>query len=177
MKNPFDSLNAILKSDKKPEKRMIRHSREREIIDICLNRLSQSEMGQELVDFVREYDIKISVLRGAQNRDYAPSKEAVFISVSESMDINEPEITIHMAGAIRECSHEYDPMLCRVSVDRGESIYIHREEQKFDDKMYWKTGIVYELGKIAGKTEFIDSFTLMGYSNLIDIYENDLTKN
>ena len=176
MKNPFDSLNNLLSKETKPEKRMIRHSKEREIIDIALNRLSQSEMGQELVDFVRNYDIKISVLRGADNRDYAPSKEAVFISVSESMDIDDPEITIHMAGAIRECSHEYDPMLCRVSVDRGESIHYQREAQKFEDKLFWEAGIVYELGKIAGKTEFIDSFTLMGYYNLIEAYEKDLTE-
>jgi len=176
MKNPFASMNSALKKEVKPEKRMIRHSKEREIIDITLNNLAQSEMGKELVDFVKDYDIKISVLRGTQNRDYAPSKEAVFITVSENMDIADPEITIHMAGAIRECSHEYDPMLRRVDPSNGESIYVHREEQKFDDKMYWMTGIVYELGKIAGKTEFIDSFTLMGYYNLIDVYEKELTE-
>jgi hypothetical protein len=177
MKNPFESLNTLLKKETKPEKRMIRHSREREIIDIALNRLSQSEMGQELVDFVRDYDIKISVLRGAQNRDYAPSKEAVFIAVSESMDIADPEITIHLAGAIRECSHEYDPMLQKIPFERGETIYFQREEQKLADKLQWQGIIVYQLGKLAGKTEFLDSFTIMGYSSIIDAYEKDFTEN
>lgn len=176
MKNLFESLNAVLKKETKPEKRMIRHAREREIIDIAMNNLSQSEMGMELVTFVKDYDIKLSVLRASHNRDYAPTKESVFITVSDDMDIDDPEITIHLAGAIRECSHEYDPMLRRLDPSNSESLYVHREEQKFDDKMYWMTGITYELGKIAGKNEFIDSFALMGYYNLLDVYEKDLTQ-
>jgi hypothetical protein len=48
--------------------------------------------------------------------------------------------------------------------------------QKLEDKLFWETVIVYELGKIANKNEFIDSFTLMGYYNLIDGYEKDLTE-
>jgi hypothetical protein len=177
MKNPFESLNKALKADKKPEKRMIRHPKEREIIDIALNNLSQSEMGAELVKFVKDYDIKISVLRGKDNRDYSPSKDAVFISVGEDVDIEDPEITIHLAGAIRETYHEYDQKLRRLDPSNGESIYVHREQQKFEDKLLWETAVVYELGKIANKTEFIDSFTVMGYYSLIDAYEKDLMEN
>ena len=176
MKNPFESLNLLLKSEKPPERRMIRHSKEREIIDIALNNLSQSEMGQELVDFVNNYNVKISVLRGVDNRDYAPTKDSVFISVSESAEIDDPAHTINLAGALREASHEYDPHLKRVSIANGESIHYHREYKKFEDKLYWETGIVYELGKLSNKTEFIDSFTIMGYYSLIDAYEKDLNE-
>ena len=177
MINPFESLNKLLNSDKSPERRMIRHSKEGEIIEIALNNLSQCEMGQELVDFVNNYNVKISVLRGVENRDYSPTKDSVFISVSENTDVNDPTITIHLAGALREASHEYDPKLKRVSIDNGESIHYHREYQKFEDKLYWETGIVYELGKLSNKTEFIDSFTIMGYHSLIDAYEKDLIEN
>jgi len=177
VKNPFESLNKLLKSEKPPERRLLRHPQEREIIDIAFNNLSLSEMGAELVTFVKEYDIKITVLRGRDNRDFAPSDKAVFISVADDMEVDDPEITIHLAGAIRETSHEYDPMLKRVRFENGESIHYHREYQKYEDKLFWETGIVYELGKIANKTEFIDSFTLMGYYNLIEAYEKDLMEN
>lgn len=174
MKNPFESLNILLKNDKPLEKRMIRHSKENEIIDIALNRLSQSEMGQELVDFVHNYNVKITVLRGTENRDYAPTKDAVYLAISESTATDDPAHTIYLAGALREASHEYDNHLKRISLENGESIHYHREYQKFEDKLFWQTGIVYELGIIANKSEFIDSFTLMGYSDLIDAYEKDL---
>ena len=177
MKNPFESLNTLLKSEKHPEKRMIRHSKEREIIDIALGNLSQSELGQELVDFIKDYDIKISVLRGRDNRDYTPSKDAVFISVADDTDIDDPEITIHLAGAIRETYHEYDPKLRRIDPSNGESIYVQREQHKFEDKLLWETAVVYELGKLANKSEFIDSFAAMGYYSLIDAYEKDLIEN
>jgi hypothetical protein len=51
---------------------------------------------------------------------------------------------------------------------------VHREGQKFEDKLYWQTGVVYELGVLGDKTEFIDSFALMGYGALIDAYQQDL---
>ena len=137
---------------------------------ICRNR----KWDRKLLKFINDNEIKITVLRGRFNRDYSPSEETVFISVSNDIDITDPAITIHLAGSIRETAQERDQMLRRVGIDRGESIYVHREGQKFEDKLFWQTGIVYELGKVAGKTEFIDSFTLMGYSSLVDAYEHDL---
>jgi len=165
----FDRLNNLIKREKPPEKRLLRHAREREIIDIALSHMSQSPMAQELIDFMNEKDIQITVLRGRENRDYAPSNKMVYISVVDDLDIHDPEITIHMIGAIRESIQEYDPHLRRITPNQGESLYVHREGQKFEDKMLWQTGIVYELGKMANKDEFIDSFTLMGYCHRIQI--------
>jgi len=177
MKNPFESLNNLIKIEKPPEKRMIRHSKEREIIDTALANLSESALGQELVQFITENNIKITVLRGRDNRDYTPSKDSVFISVAEDMDADDPEITIHLVAAIRESMQEHDPMLRTPSLDQGEAIYVHRMGQKDDDKLIWQTKVTYELGKLAKKSEFIDSFTLMGYHSLIDVYEKELNEN
>lgn len=174
MNKLFESLNNILKTDKPRENRRLRHPKETEIIEIAKANLSQSEMGVELLNFIKDNDVIISVLRGRYNRNHTTSSEAIFISVSDDIDIHSADITIHLAGAIREAAQESDQMLRRVGVDSGESIYVHREGQKFEDKLYWQTGIVYELGKVAQKSEFIDSFTLMGYSSLIDAYEQDL---
>ena len=174
MKNPFDSLNTILKAKKPLENRRLRHSQEHEIIRIALDNLSQSEMGVELLTFLNDFDIKLAVLRGRHTRNHSTSDKFVFISVSEAADISDPEITIRIAGAIRETAQEHDKMLRRVGVDHGESIYVHREGQKFEDKLYWQTGIVYELGRLGERAEFIDSFALMGYASLVDAYEHDL---
>ena len=174
MNKLFESLNGILKSDKPRENRRLRHAQETEIIDIAKANLSQSEMGAELLDFVKKQDIKISILRGRYNRNHTMSEDAVFITVNDNIDIRSADITIHLAGAIREAAQEQDQMLRRVGVEQGENIYVHREGQKFEDKLFWQTGIVYELGVVAHKSEFIDSFTLMGYGSLIDAYEQDL---
>jgi hypothetical protein len=155
---------------------MIRHSREAEIVDIALNNLSQSELGMVMVDFIRDNNVIITVLRGSDNRDYAPDKDHIFISVSEGSDVDDPAHTINLAGAIREAGQEYEPHLKRLTIDHGESIHFHREEKKFEDKIIWQTAIVYELGKIANRSEFIDSFTLMGYSYLVDAYEKDINE-
>ena len=177
MSKLFESLNKIIKNDKPAESRRLRHPKETEIITEAMNRLSQSEMGVELINFVKEKEVNIHVLRGRDNRDHSNSGTDIYITVAEDIDIRSPEITILMTGAIREAAQEYDTHLRRLGIEHGESIYVHREGQKFEDKLYWQTGIVYELGKIAGKTEFIDSFTLMGYASLIDAYERDLKEN
>ena len=93
------------------------------------------------------------------------------------MPVNDPSITLWLAGALRESSQEYDPHLKRVSLQNGETIYFHREQKKLEDKLFWQTGVAYELGKLANKPEFIDSFIVMGYYSLIEAYEKDLNKN
>lgn len=177
MKNPFASLNALFITEKPPERRFIRHPQEREIIENALNNLSMSDKGQELIDFVNSNDLKITVLRGQHNREFTPNKTNAYLTISESTHINDPSITIHMIGAIREAMHEYDPQLKTPSLSQGESIYVHRMGQKDDDKLIWQTMIVYELGKIANKSDFLDTFMLMGYYDLIDAYEKDLNEN
>jgi hypothetical protein len=172
--NLFSKLNGFLKKEKPPEKRMIRHPQEREIINIALANLSHCDMGRALLSFVDEHHLDITVLRGRKNRDYASSKNAVFISVGANMDITDPEITIHMAGSIRETMQEYDQHLRRLSVDNSENAYVLREEQKHEDKLFWQTGIVYEMGRLHDHPEYIDAFMLMGYGALVDAYERDL---
>ena len=174
MNTLFESLNNVLKSDKPKENRRLRHPHETEIIERAMNNLSQSDMGRELIDFVQDNNIVINILRGRHNRDHSNSDNVVFMSLAENINIRDPEITIHLAGAIREVAQEHDTHLRRVAVEQGESIYVHREGMKYEDKLYWQTGVVYELGKVAGKVEFIDSFTLMGYGLLVDAYEQDL---
>jgi len=174
MNKLFESLNGILKSDKPLENRRLRHPQETEIIDIAKANLSQSEMGTELLNFINDNNIKISVLRGRYNRTHTMSDNVAFISAYEDVDVRSPDLTINLVAAIREVAQEHDTMLRRVGVDSGESLYVHREGQKFEDKLYWQTGVVYELGRVANKLEFIDSFTLMGYGSLIDAYEQDL---
>lgn len=174
IKNPFQSLNTLFTTEKPLEKRRLRHTFESEIINIALDNLSQSPMGIELIEFINEKEINIAILRGRTNRAYSITEKFVHISVADNAYIDDPEITIHLAGAMREAAQEYDTMLRRVGVDHGESIYVHREGQKFEDKLFWQTGIVYELGILANREEFIDSFTLMGYRSLIDAYQDDL---
>ena len=170
----FDKLGKLLKQEKTPERRLVRHPQEKEIIDIAQGNLRQSELGQELLDFLKEKDIQISVLRGRVTRDFAPGDKAVYITVADNTPIEDPDITIYLVGAIREAAQEYDQMLKKIPFERGESLFIQREEAKLQDKLIWQTNIVYELGKLANKTEFIDSFAAMGYYNLIEAYEKDL---
>lgn len=174
MKNPFANLNELFKTEKPPERRLVRHPQEKEIIEIALNNLSESALGKELVDFVKENNIKISVLRGRNTRDFAPTTEVTYISVADDIDINDPEITINMVASIRGAEQEADQRLRSIPYERGESLYVQREEQKLSDILQYQAKIVYELGILANKTEFIDSFTLMGYYSLIEAYENDL---
>lgn len=172
--NLFTKLNGFLKKEKQPEKRMIRHAQEREIINIALANLSHCDMGRVLLGFIEEHSLDITVLRGRKNRDYASSKNAVFISVGSNMNIEDPEITIHMAGAIRETMQEYEQQLRRLSIDNSENAYVLREEQKHEDKLFWQTGVVYEMGRLNDYPEYIDAFMLMGYGALVDAYERDL---
>lgn len=177
VKNPFTALKKAVTSDKPVEKRIIRHSREREIIDHCLGMLSLSEAGQELIDFAAENDIKYTVLRGRTARDYAPNARNAYIVIPDIMDTDSADVVIHFTGALREAIQEFEPSLRRIGVEQGEQTYVHREGQKLEDKLFWQTIIVYELGIMANKSEFIDSFASMGYYNLIDGYEKDLTGN
>lgn len=174
MKDLFESINAKIRKKIPTENRRLRHSKEREIIDNALGNLSQSDIGTELIEFINEKKVEISVLRGRYNRDHSMSDNHVFISVSEDTNIDDPEITIRLVGAIRETAQEGEQMLRRVGIESGESIYVHREGQKFEDKLYWQTGVVYELGILADRPEFLDSFTLMGYGTLVDAYEADI---
>ena len=177
IKNPFEALKKAVSNTKPAEKRLIRHAQEREIIDYALNNLAQSEAGQELVDFANENEIKITILRGGPTRDYTSNAKNAYLVASDSVEFDDPDLTIHLTGALREAIQEYDPALRRMGLEKGESMYTHREGQKFEDKLFWQTIIVYELGKLANKSEFIDSFGSMGYYDLIEGYEKDLTLN
>ena len=177
MKNPFESLKNAINKEKPAEKRMIRHPQESEIIEIALNNMSLSEAGQELVDFANENDIKITILRGRDTRDYTSNAKNAYVVVSGNTEIDDPDITIHLTGSLREAIQEYEPSLRRIGIEKGENLWMYRDQQKFEDKLYWQMVIVYELGKFANRTEFIDSFATMGYYNLIEAYEKDLTEN
>lgn len=170
----FAKLNGFIKKEQSPEKRMIRHAQEREIINIALANLSHCDTGRALLNFIDEHHLDITVLRGRRNRDYTSSKNAIFISVGATMDIHDAEISIHMAGAIRETMQEYNQQLRRLNADHSETSYVLREEQKHEDKLFWQTAVVYELGKLNDQSEFIDAFILMGYGALVDAYERDL---
>jgi len=177
VKNPFIALKKAVTAEKTVEKRIIRHANEREIIEHCLNMLSLSDAGQELIDFAAENDIKYTVLRGRTARDYAPNSQNAYIVVPDSMPTDSADIVIHFTGALKEAIQEYEPDLRRIGVEKGEAVYAYKEAEKFEDKMLWQTIIVYELGKLANKSEFIDSFAAMGYYHLIEGYEKDLTGN
>lgn len=177
LKNPFESLKSAIAKDKPAEKRLVRHPQEREIIEIALSNMEQSEAGKELVDFARENDIKISVLRGRTARDYTSDAKNAYIIAPDGIDVDDPDLTIHLTGAIREAIQEYEPSLRRIGLEKGEQFYTLRETQKFEDKLFWQTIITYELGKMASRSEFIDSFATMGYYSLIEGYEKDLTLN
>jgi hypothetical protein len=174
MKNPFESLNGLLKSKEPAERRIIRHPKETEIIEIAMNNLSQSEMGTELARHIHDNNIMMTVLRGRHSRNFTTSADTIYIAAPDNIDVDAPELTIMLVGAIRESAQEMDNMLRRVGVDNGESIYVHREGQKFEDKLFWQTGVVYELGQVAERTEFVDAFMIMGYGALLDAYAEDL---
>lgn len=176
-KNPFAALKSAVAAKKPIDKRVMRHSKEREIIEHCKEMLGLSEAGRELLDFARDNDIQYSVLRGRTARDYAPNAHNAYIVVPDTMRLTDPDIVIHFTGALREAIQDHDPELQRLTVDKGEQAYVSREVERFDDKMIWKTIIVYELGILEGKSEYIDSFATMGYYNLIESYEKDLTSN
>lgn len=174
MSELFQKLQKMLKQPATPEKRFIRHANEAEMINTAIANLSEIEMGRILAQFVENENKTITILRGRFNNDFATSEDSIYVSIPSNMDVDDPQITIRLAGAIRIAMQESDPMLRRVGVDRGESIYVQREEHKHEDKLFWQTGVVYELGTFAGREEFIDSFTLMGYGALLSAYEEDL---
>ena len=124
MNKLFESLNKVLKNDKPVENRRMRHPKETEIITEAMNRLAQSEMGSELIQFVEDHNVRLHVLRGRDNRNHSNSSSDVFISVADDIDIRAAEITILMAGAIRDAAQEHDTHLRRLGVEHGESIYV-----------------------------------------------------
>jgi hypothetical protein len=175
--NPFAALKAAVTPPKPVDKRVLRHRKEREIIEHCRLMLGLSEAGQELLGFADENNIQFSILRGRAARDYAPNAYNAYVVVPDDMKMTDPDIVIHFVGALREAIQEHDPDLRRFTVDKGEQAYVSREVERFDDKMIWETIIVYELGIFEGRTEYIDSFATMGYYNLIESYEKDLSEN
>lgn len=177
MTNPFDALNKAVKRNVEPRKGGFRHDREDEIIAHALDNLALSAKGRELIAFRNTYDIQIGVLKSKNPVDYVPAEKTAYISATSSQNIDDPELTIHLAGALREAMQEHIDNLKKPTVAMGQTNFANRFGDKVEDKLIWQTLIVFELGKNANKSEFIDTFRAMGYSDLIESYEKDLTEN
>lgn len=177
MSSLFESLNKAIKKNMAPRKSGYRHEREAEIISHALAMLSLSPKGCELIAFKNNSNIKIGVLKSKTSVDYVPSEKTAYVSATYGQKIDDPAIVIHLAGALREAMQDYDPSLKKPTVSMGQAAFANRFGDKVEDKLIWQTIIVYELGKMANKSEFIDSFRAMGYDNLIQAYEKDLTEN
>lgn len=175
--NPFDALNNAVKKAATPPKGGFRHEKEVEIVKHALEMLALSPKGRELIAFKNNHNISIGVLKSKNSVDYAPSERTAYISASSGQKADDPALTINLAGALREAMQEHDNTLKKPEISMTQANYNNRFIDKIEDKLVWQTLVVYELGKIANKSEFIDTFAAMGYSNLIESYEKDLTEN
>jgi len=174
--NPFDTLNKAVKRNIEPRKGGFRHEREDEIISHALGNMSLSAKGQELITFKDTHDIQIGVLKSKSPVDYVPEEKTAYISATSSQNSDDPILTIHLAGALREAMQEHIDTLKKPTIAMSEAEFSNRFVDKATDKLVWQTIIVYELGKIANMPEFVDSFVSMGYSNLIESYGKKLTE-
>jgi len=174
MNSLLDSLNSFIKSAKTPERRMIRHPHESEIIEHSLNELRQCATGTVLVEFMEHNAVILNILRGRYHRNFVTNKDTAYVSIPESVTYDSPESVILVAGSLREAMQEYDQMLKKVGVEQGETIYVHREEKRHENKLFWKSAIVYELGVLKNHLEYVEAFNMMGYASLLEAYQEDM---
>lgn len=153
----------------------LRHENEVAIIDSAKKMLAKSETGQELLDYARDANIEMHVLRSKDSFGFLPDKSAVYIATPAGQMMPTVRAVIHLAGALRQAQQETIEGLQRPANTRmGKERYIRAYVGKDKDALFYQTAVVYELFEATGLLEIIDEFEQMGYISLYEAYKEDM---
>ncbi len=169
-------LNKALKSTLTPAPHgSFRHENEDAILSAAKKLLIKSETGQELLDFARDHNIEMHVLRNKQDFGFLPSKSVVYISCPAGKDMPTTRAVLHLAGALRDCMQDLTTDdLRRPHISQPVEIYSKTFTKKRLNQILWQCAVSHEILKETGLLEIVDELSAMGYGELYEAYKLDL---
>ncbi len=174
MSDLIAKLNSALKA--KPSEgttASFRHENEAAILDAAVKLLAKSETGRDLLNFARDKNISIHVLRNKQDFGYLPEQSVVYISCPANQQMPTTRAVIRLAGGLRDAMQDIEPELQRPNVKAGKERYVRAKLDKAADIALWQTAISYEINESTGLLEILDELFTLGYRTLYEGYKAD----
>jgi len=151
-----------------------RHDNEAEILAAATDLLAKSETGRELLDYARNNNIAMHVLRNKQDYGVMPDAGAVYITCPAGQDMPTVRAVLQLALALREAMHEGDEAMKRPSPRIGRERFLQSYMKKDQDIAYIAAEVSYQLVQATGLSQIIDEIGHMGYGDVYEAYKHDV---
>lgn len=141
------------------------------MIKFGLDMLSNVPVGIELIDFIRQQDIKIKVIRGPEETSYVADDKEVVIVLKSANPAQPSRFILLLAGAIRQIMQEYNG-LEQPSANKPNDEILEKVRVKKGDKIAYMCAIAYEINQIETFKDYhiIEELKNMGYNNHIEAF-------
>lgn len=146
------------------------------MITFGLDILSNSSIGIELIDFIRENDIKIRVIRGPEEKFYVSDKKEAVIVLKSADPAQPSRFILLLTGAIRDVMQEYEGLETPDFDPDVESV-LEQVRKKRGDRVGYMCAIAYEINQIESFSDYhiIDELKDLGYSEHWNYFKERLS--
>ncbi len=152
------------------------HPQSAAIIEGAKRIMGYSAVGQELLNFAEQKELKIKVLTDNKQSGYIPSADIAVVTCSPTQNKAYPETVLHMVRVIREAQQE-EMGFPHPSPELSKEEYIEKEMQKQDDIHVMQFYVAYELWKNMGIEDLLNEIRKGGNDEYVDTFINHLETN
>ena len=166
-RNEFESKDLdFLKSTKRPNL-----PPSDKMVKFGLEMLSHSSIGIELLDFIREKNIKIKVITGPEERAFAPDNENVVIMLKTVNPANPSRFVLLLVSGVRELMQQEDGIEKPGYVGQRDDI-LEKFRVSTGDKVGYMCAVAYEINEILTFSNYhiTEELKKMGYKKDWDTF-------
>lgn len=145
------------------------------MIKFGLEMLSNSAVGIQLLDFMREEGIQVKVIRGPEETSYVAGEREVVIVLKSADPAHPARFILLLTGAIRQIMQEFDG-LEQPSHKKTDDQILEEMRVKKGDKGAYMCAVAYEINQILTfqKYHLIEELKEMGYSKQVEAFLSHL---
>lgn len=138
------------------------------ILEECTNLLGKTAEGKRLLDFAKQYSIKINVITGREPSFFTIDKDSTTLvcpATTKAVDLD--IMSCNLGMALRECEVAYNGVpLNTINLPQDEKDWANY--RKTLDVLITMCKIVHELSVVNNNTKLIDLVKKLGHYNLYE---------
>jgi hypothetical protein len=132
--------------------------------------LKKSKTGKELLNFARDHNIKVDIIKGPKITRYMASATQGILTLPAVQAESNPRIVLEYAALLREGEQEASGFSCP-DKDENPIEYVNMAHSKNLDIVLTMCEIAYELNERLKYKEFLDELSALGHN---DVYREFL---
>lgn len=149
------------------------HPYETQILIGTIEILNQTEIGQMLVNFKGENEIRVRIMPDKMETGYIPSGKVAYVTAPVTQKHTTPRIVLNLVRALREAQQE-SMGYKRPKTNLPEQEFLDKGWEKEEDILFVMCSVAYELHKKTGLSDMIKEMNIMGFENTISGFIEDI---